>query len=56
MELSTSHKESGDLKEEIQGLTAMVKQNDSRNIRFQIEELDNVIKKLKDVINMALTI
>ncbi|XP_050890351.1 uncharacterized protein LOC127095748 [Lathyrus oleraceus] len=51
MELSVSRKESGDLKEEIQRLTAMVKQNDSRNIRFQIEEKDNVIKKLKDEIN-----
>lgn len=40
MELSASRKESDDLKEEIQRLTAMVKQNDS-----------NVIKKLKDEIS-----
>ncbi|KAL5069294.1 hypothetical protein RYX36_020181 [Vicia faba] len=40
MELSSSRKENGDLKEEIQRLTAMVKQNDS-----------NAIKKLKDEIS-----
>nr|XP_012570042.2 desmoplakin-like [Cicer arietinum] len=51
MELSASRKESGDLKEEIQRLTAMVKQNDSRNLRLQTEEMDNVIKELKDEIN-----
>jgi len=51
MELSASHKESSDLKEEIQRLTAMVKQNGSRNHRLQIEEMDNIIKELKDEIN-----
>lgn len=47
MELSASRKESDDLKEEIQRLTTLVKQNDSRNLGFQIEEMDNVIKELK---------
>ncbi|CAJ2629385.1 unnamed protein product [Trifolium pratense] len=51
MELSTTRKESCDLKEEIQRLTAMVKQNDSRNLRLQIEEKDNVIKELEVKLN-----
>lgn len=38
------------MKEEIQPLTTMVKQNDSRNLRFQIEEKNTVIKELKDEI------
>ncbi|TKY51727.1 Leghemoglobin C2 [Spatholobus suberectus] len=50
MELSESRKESDELKEEIQRLTSMVKQNDSRNLKFQIEEMDNTIKELKDEI------
>ena len=48
MELSASHKESDALKEEIQRLTSMVKQNDSRNLKFQIEEMDNTIRELQD--------
>ncbi|RDY10079.1 hypothetical protein CR513_05457, partial [Mucuna pruriens] len=50
MELSASRKESEALKEEIQRLTSMVKQNDSRNLKFQIEEMDNTMKELKDEI------
>ena len=48
MELSASHKESDALKEEIQRLTSMVKQNDSRNLKFQIEDMDNTIRELQD--------
>ena len=48
MELLASHKESDALKEEIQRLTSMVKQNDSRNLKFQIEEMDNTIRELQD--------
>ncbi|WJX13906.1 hypothetical protein P8452_04240 [Trifolium repens] len=51
MELSTTRKENGDLKEEIQRLSAMVKQNDSRNLRLQMEEKDNVIKELEVKLN-----
>ncbi|KAJ1435812.1 NT-type C2 domain [Sesbania bispinosa] len=50
MELSASRKENDELKEEIQRLTIMEKQNDSRNHKFQIEEMDNIIKELKDEI------
>ena len=51
MELSASHKESDALKEEIQRLTSMVKQNDSRNLKFQIEEeMDNTTRELQDEI------
>ncbi|KAG5050137.1 hypothetical protein JHK85_011240 [Glycine max] len=48
MELLASHKESDALKEEIQRLTSMVKQNDSRNLKFQIEDMDNTIRELQD--------
>ncbi|KAJ1404743.1 NT-type C2 domain [Sesbania bispinosa] len=50
MELSASRKENDELKEEIQRLTIMEKQNDSKNHKFQIEEMDNIIKELKDEI------
>ncbi|XP_027364645.1 synaptonemal complex protein 1-like [Abrus precatorius] len=50
MELSASYKESDVLKDEIQRLTTMVKKNDSRYLKFQIEEMDNTIKELKDEI------
>ncbi|KAK8467762.1 hypothetical protein PHAVU_007G145600 [Phaseolus vulgaris] len=51
MELSVSRKEINTLKDEIQLLTSTIKQNDSRNLKLQIEEMDNTIKELKDEIN-----
>ncbi|XP_029128539.1 coiled-coil domain-containing protein 18-like [Cajanus cajan] len=50
IELSSSRRESDALKEEIQRLTSMVKQNEGRNLKFQLEEMDNTIKELKDEI------
>ncbi|KAK7391512.1 hypothetical protein VNO78_19928 [Psophocarpus tetragonolobus] len=50
MELSASRKESNALKEEIQQLTSIAKQNDCRNLQFQVEEMDSTIKELKDEI------
>ncbi|XP_057426416.1 uncharacterized protein LOC130719828 [Lotus japonicus] len=50
IELSASRKENDELKEEIQRLATVVKQNDSRNLKFQMEEMDNIIKGLKDEI------
>jgi len=50
MELSVSRKEIDALKDEIQLLTSTTKQNDSRNLKLQIEEMDNTIKELKDEI------
>ncbi|KAE9619250.1 hypothetical protein Lalb_Chr02g0151131 [Lupinus albus] len=49
-ELSVSREESVGLKKEIERLTAMVKENDSKNLKLQIEEMDNIIKELKDEI------
>ncbi|KAK7356425.1 hypothetical protein VNO80_15696 [Phaseolus coccineus] len=51
MELSVSRKEINTLKDEIQLLTSTIKQNDSRNLKLLIEEMDNTIKELKDEIN-----
>ncbi|XP_061363783.1 uncharacterized protein LOC133307309 [Gastrolobium bilobum] len=50
MELLASREENDGFKEEIHRLTTMVKQNNSRNLEFQIEEMDNIIKELKDEI------
>ncbi|XP_052731516.1 uncharacterized protein LOC108321955 isoform X1 [Vigna angularis] len=50
MELSASRKEIDALKDEIQLLTSAIKQNDSRNLKLQIEEMDNTIKELKNEI------
>ncbi|KAK7343938.1 hypothetical protein VNO77_13073 [Canavalia gladiata] len=50
MALSTSCKEGDALKEEIRQLTTMVKQNEGRKLMFQIEEMGNTIKELKDEI------
>ncbi|CAL0299795.1 unnamed protein product [Lupinus luteus] len=49
-ELSVSREENAGLKEEIERLTAMVKENDRKNLKLQIEEMDNIIKELKDEI------
>ncbi|XP_019426777.1 PREDICTED: interaptin-like isoform X1 [Lupinus angustifolius] len=49
-ELSVSREENAGLKEEIERLTAMVKENDSKNLKLQIEEMDNIVKELKDEI------
>ncbi|KAK7278624.1 hypothetical protein RJT34_23657 [Clitoria ternatea] len=48
MELAASHKENDKLKEEIQQLTRMVRQNDSKHLKFQIEKMDSTIEELKD--------
>ncbi|WVY96264.1 hypothetical protein V8G54_028415 [Vigna mungo] len=50
MELLASRKEIDALKDEIQLLTSAIKQNDSRNLKLQIQEMDNTIKELKDEI------
>lgn len=50
MELSASRKENDELKQEIGRLTTMVKENASKNLKFQMEEMDNIIKELKDEI------
>ncbi|KAK7268485.1 hypothetical protein RIF29_21184 [Crotalaria pallida] len=49
-QLSASREESAGLKEEIERLTTRAKENGSDNLKLQIEEMDNIIKELKDEI------